>query len=203
MTKTQEVDEADDRTREAYKAKVKLEKKLAKLTRQMADKSLEENTKRNRVIPLEPTGVPVKGSTTLAVPAPVPSMSATMAPLQPAPVLHSRTPSGLSSRTPLRPVNQLDPTSQVPVATPTSLKRHRDIEGDEKPLPADAIMLPPSSTPLAITRKTPIQRTSFTPKRNIGVGAGAENAINGSATRTVFGGPNSTEPRANIFGPRP
>lgn len=192
MAKTQEVDEADDRTREAYKAKVKLEKKLAKLTRQLTDKALEENTKRNRVIPVEPVTQPTKPMTS-APSAPPPA-------LQPAAVLHQRTPTvPLGTRTPLRPVNQLDSSAQVPLATPTSLKRHRDIDGDEKPLPADAIMLPPSA-PLSSTRKTPSQqqRTSFTPKRNIMIGA--ENA---NTTRTIFGGPNASEDRGNIFAPRP
>lgn len=191
MTKTQEVDEADDRTREAYKAKVKLEKKLAKLTRQLTDKSLEENTKRNRVIPVEPV-TQVSKPVTAAPSAPPPA-------LQPAAVLHQRTPSAsLNARTPLRPVNQLDLSAQVPLATPTSLKRYRDIDGDEKPLPADAIMLPPSA-PLSSTRKTSSQqqRTSFTPKRNIVTGA--ENA---NTTRTIFGGPNASENRGNIFAPR-
>jgi hypothetical protein len=48
------VDEADDRTREAFKAKAKLEKKISKLTRQLGDKELEANTKRNKVISTAP-----------------------------------------------------------------------------------------------------------------------------------------------------
>lgn len=196
MAKTQEVDEADDRTREAYKAKVKLEKKLAKLTRQLTDKALEENTKRNRVIPVEPVVQETKPLTT--TPAAPPAAA-----LQPAPILYHRNPSAtVNARTPLRPVNQLDPSAQVPIATPTSLKRHRDIDTDEK-LPADAIMQPPSaSAPLSISKLTPSQqqRTSFTPKRNILIGA--ENA-NANAKRTIFGGPNTTENRGNIFAPRP
>lgn len=197
MAKSQEVDEADDRTREAYKAKVKLEKKLAKLTRQLADKALEENTKRNRVIPVEPVIQDTKPPTSTPAAVPPPT-------LQPAPVLYHRTPSTtVNARTPLRPVNQLDPSAQVPIATPTSLKRHRDIDNDEKPLPADAIMQPPSATaPLSISRLTPSQqqRTSFTPKRNILIGA--ENA-HATTKRNIFGGPNATENRGNIFAPRP
>lgn len=193
LAKTEEVDEADDRTREAYKAKIKLEKKVAKLTRQMADKELEANTKRNKVIPLEPASAPT--------PIPVAEAAVPAAPAMPvAPNSHQRTPSG---RAPLRPVARVDATSQVPVAaaaaTPTTLKRTRDVEADEKPLPAEAIMLPPTA-PVSLTKK-PLARTSFTPKRNITAGTLVGNGA--SANKNQPGSAGNNDSRGNIFAPRP
>lgn len=187
MTKTQEVDEADDRTREAYKAKAKLEKKIAKLTRQLGEKESETTKNRSKVLAVDSATIEVKPTPVVEATTVVNTVTST----------HQRTPSGLTaSRAPLRPVSHHDSTTQVPAATPTSLKRHRDVEGEEKPLPAEAIMLPPSNPLQSILKKTP-SRTSFTPKRNIS--AGAENA------RSVYGNTavNTAENRNNIFAPRP
>lgn len=175
------MDEADDRTREAYKAKAKLEKKIAKLNRQLVDKDLEENTKRNKVIPVERPLPEIKREASAALAAAPPAP----APV-PAPTTHQCTTSALSnSRAPLRPVIKSDITTTTTPTSTSTLKRTRDAEVDEKPLPAEAVMLPPTMTSLSATKK-PIQRTSFTPKRNIS--AGAENAYTGSAARNIFGG---------------
>jgi hypothetical protein len=152
--KTQEVDEADDRTREAFKTNAKLEKKIAKLNRQLGDKELEANTKRNKVI---------------AIPDPAPVQR----PIAPTPTTH---------RAPLRQVENLEPPAAI-TSTPGSLKRLREGEEDQKPLPAEAIMLPPSA-PTSITSKTP-SRKAFTPKRNLV--SGAENADLRSGARNIFG----------------
>jgi hypothetical protein len=171
--KTQEVDEADDRTREAFKANAKLEKKIAKLNRQLGDKELEANTKRNKVIAIpEPTPAPVAVYKQMAPP---------------------RTTAPLSDRTPLRPMDNLEPGAII-FSTPVSLKRVREGDEDQKPLPAEAIMLPPSA-PTSVTNKTP-NRRSFTPKRNIG--SGAENA---DVRRNIFGS-GVAGARANVFASR-
>jgi hypothetical protein len=182
--KNQEVDEADDRTREAFKAKAKLDKKIAKLTRQLGDKELEENTKRNKVISLDP------------IPAPAPAQAARPASVQMAPPISSIP---LNQRAPLRPVGNLESPAQI-ISTPGKLKRHREGDESEKVLPAEAIMLPPSA-PSSISSKSPHsrvssksprgQRRSFTPKRNIGT----ENA----GARNIFGG---VIARPNAFAPQ-
>jgi hypothetical protein len=165
------VDEADDRTREAFKAKAKLDKKIAKLTRQLGDKELEENTKRNKVISIEPTPAPISRPTTLQMPPPT-----------------SITPSTQRDRAPLRPVGNLEPAAHI-LTTPGSLKRHRDGDETEKQLPAEAIMLP-LSAPSSISSKSPhSHRRSFTPKRTIGTeNAGARNIFStgGGVARNVF-----------------
>jgi hypothetical protein len=139
------VDEADDRTREAFKVKAKLEKKISKLTRQLGDKELEANTKRNKVI---------------AIPDPIPPPARLSSAQMPPPT--STAP--MIQRTPLRPVGNLESAAHI-VATPGTLKRHREGDESEKPLPAEAIMLPPSA-PSSISSKSPhSQRRSFTPKR--------------------------------------
>jgi hypothetical protein len=141
------VDEADDRTREAFKAKAKLDKKIAKLTRQLGDKELEANTKRNKVITI-PDPTPAPASTRLS--------SVQMPP-----------PTSTIQRTPLRPVGNLETAAHI-VSTPGTLKRHREGDESEKQLPAEAIMLPPSA-PSSISSKSPrSHRKSFTPKRTIG-----------------------------------
>jgi len=174
MIKTQEVDEADDRTREAFKAKAKVDKKVAKLTRQLGDKELEMNTKRNKVIAMpDPTPISKPVLSQMAPPA-------------------STTPL-IQQRAPLRSVDNLEPAAHI-VSTPGSLKRLREGDEDQKPLPAEAIMLPPSA-PSSIS-KTP-NRRSFTPKRT--VSGGAENADMKSGARNIFG--NSAGPRPNIFAP--
>lgn len=105
------------------------------------------------------------------------------------------TPTG---RAPLRPVNPFEPTSQLQ-NTPTSLKRLREKDaGDEKPLPAEAIMLPPSSNPVFAAAISAIKRTpkSFTPKRNLvfggenGMGLGESQR---PVVRNIFARTNSSE----------
>jgi hypothetical protein len=179
--KTQEVDEADDKTRDAYKANARLEKKIAKLNRQLGDKELEANTKRNKVIAIpDPTPPPAPA------PAPVPAYKQ-MAP--------SRTTAPLSDRTPLRSVDNLEPAAVI--SSTASLKRVREGDEDQKPLPAEAIMLPPSA-PTSATSRTP-NRRSFTPKRNMT--SGTENADIRLGARNIFGsGVGGT--RVNVFASR-
>lgn len=167
------MDEADDRTREAFKAKAKLDKKIAKLTRQLGDKELEANTKRNKVISLDP------------VPAPPTRLASTQ---MPPPT--STTP--LVQRAPLRPVDNLEPAAHI-VSTPGTLKRHREGDEAEKQLPAEAIMLP-QSAPSTVSSKSPhSQRKSFTPKRTIGQNV---------AARNIFGGAGGGVVRPNAFAPQ-
>lgn len=84
----------------------------------------------------------------------------------------------------------------MPQITPATLKRTRE-GGDEKVLPAEAIMLPlsapaPSPMGVGIIKRTPGGgvRKSFTPRRNVVLGAGqaAENAVGGdkSVSRNIF-----------------
>ena len=58
--KVQELDESDDRVRDMYKNNAKLEKKVAKLTRQLAAAETAANTATNRTIavPVVPMGPP-------------------------------------------------------------------------------------------------------------------------------------------------
>ncbi|WVR00216.1 hypothetical protein IAU59_007358 [Kwoniella sp. CBS 9459] len=73
--KNEEVDEADDRTREAFKANAKLEKKIGKLQRQIESLQVEKNTAINKAMSLEASrSVPVP--VTASVSAPVVSASA-------------------------------------------------------------------------------------------------------------------------------
>lgn len=144
------MDEADDRTREAFKTKAKLDKKIAKLTRQLGDKELEANTKRNKVISI-PDPIPIPASTRVSS-VQMPPPTSTIPTFQ---------------RTPLRPVGNLESAAHI-LSTPGTLKRHREGDESEKPLPAEAIMLPPSA-PSSISSKSPhSHRRSFTPKRTIG-----------------------------------
>jgi len=168
------VDEADDRTRDALKVQAKLNKKIAKLTRQLGDKELEENTKRNKVISIDPASTPVTRPMSLQMPPPT-----------------STTPL-IRDRAPLRPVGNLEPAALI--STPGTLKRHRDGDEAEKQLPAEAIMLPPSA-PASVSSKSPhSQRRSFTPKRN----HGTENSV----VRNIFGSTGGAVARPNPFAPQ-
>ena len=127
-TKVQEVDEADDRVREVYKSKAKSEKKVAKLQRQLAtaatDNETAANTAANKVIPLPPSDT------------------------QSAPSIPTKT--GPSPRAPLRSINIFAEPRQPIVAA--GMKRTREKDEPEKPLPAECIVLP---NPEGVIRKTP------------------------------------------------
>ncbi|ORX40644.1 hypothetical protein BD324DRAFT_678089 [Kockovaella imperatae] len=143
--KVQEVDEADDRVREAFKAKTKLEKKVAKLQRHLAaattaDDETAANTAANKIIPVE-------------LVEPVTATPRTKAAL---PV----------ERAPLRNVNIFD-TSQtrqtcdeVTTSPGSGLKRQREMDEGEKKVPAECIVLHNSSPPRAGVRKDRV-RASF------------------------------------------
>jgi hypothetical protein len=129
--KVQEVDEADDRVKEVYKEKVKLEKKVAKLQRQLvsatstANAETAANTAANKHIPA-PAAMEMP-------PPPVPKM-----------VTSTPKAAGLgkipaSPRQPLRPVAVLAEKALSP-----GLKRAREERLDEKPQAVEMILLPPS-----------------------------------------------------------
>lgn len=133
----QELDESDDRVRDLYKNNSKLEKKVAKLSRQLATAETAANTAANKsiagpAVPMGPPPIP------LAKPAPPPSPASTL-------------------RQPLRQgqVNVFEPTPSI------GSKRGREGEVDENPMPAECIVLPPS----AEKAKKHVVRTAFTPQR--------------------------------------
>ena len=145
--KVQEVDESDDRVREMYKTNAKLEKKAAKLQRQLTAATIATETASNTAAN-KAASAAVMGPPQLPVPSKVPP---------PAPI---PAPVACTPRQPLRPVNVFEPMSQQ---TPSVVgaKRLREGEWDEKPLPAECIVLPPSVG----SAKKPLVRTAFTPQR--------------------------------------
>jgi predicted nucleic acid-binding Zn-ribbon protein len=168
--KVQEVDEADDRVREAFKSKVKLEKKVGKLQRQLAaataaDSETASNTAANKnlslaALEMPPPPVPVSITAPIAS-ATIAATRATPSGVQSTPFFTPRSaplPSP-STRQPLRPVNVFDPK---PSPSSAGLKRQR--EGDEKQLPAEMILLPPVNVDTATKRPV---KLGFTPSRSL------------------------------------
>ncbi len=162
-----------------YKNNTKLEKKVAKLTRQLATAETAANTAANRLVsaPVVPMGPP-----------PVPASKAV-------PTIATTTP-----RQPLRPVNVFEPSQ--PQTPSIGSKRGREGDGDEKPAPVECIVLPPS----AEKAKKPIVRTAFTPQRGGAYFAMRENAnifanpdLTGSATKPVIKNAFARNPSANVF----
>lgn len=200
--KTQELDEADDRVREAHVAKSKLEKKLAKLQRQLvAEKAHSEtavNTALNAKLAAAPPVVPpvivsapspVSAAPVVMAPPPVSSMRAG----PPTTSTASSTPSrGAQHSVPASPRTQSrQPLRSVPnvFATPTAaanngLKRQRD-EPDVLAKPSvDAIMMPP---PTLLDQQQQV-KTGVTPSRMNVFGAGPnakENAFPASTPSAV------------------
>lgn len=134
-----------------YKTNAKLEKKVAKLQRQLTSASTNvvvdqtvANTIANKNI------APASEMPPPPVPAPVVKVTAASA----------------VQRQPLRSINVFDvaKTGQTPLA---GAKRQRETDGDEKPLPAECITLPPTTAviPPTSAKKTP-SRASFTPQRS-------------------------------------
>lgn len=138
--KVQEVDDADDKVREVYKEKSKLEKKVAKLQRQLATANTTPetvaNTAANRSIPVTADMAPPPSSARSLGVAFTPQSAIAASPRQP-----------------LRPVNVFDPKP-----SPGGLKRAREEKIDEKPLPAECILLSPAQ----LTKTTP---RSFRPMK--------------------------------------
>ena len=151
--KVQELDESDDRVRDMYKNNAKLEKKIAKLSRQIATAETAANTAANRSI-----------SAPLASMAPPPIPLPKTVPIPAAPI------AAPSPRQPLRPVNIFEPSQQTPSI---GSKRGREADGDEKPLPADCILLPQSNEKAKIA----VSRTAFTPQRGAAHGFGSRENI--------------------------
>lgn len=153
------MDEADDRTREMYKTNAKLQKKVAKMERQLTSKPAapaveiphttdditRRNTIANEIIPVV---------TTSMAPPPLPFASKISA--NPA---VGATP----TRQPLRPVaNIFEATTPSIVGA----KRAREVEADAKPPQVDFITFPPTSAapPPSSAKRTP-GRQGFTPTR--------------------------------------
>ncbi|TYJ58821.1 hypothetical protein B9479_000253 [Cryptococcus floricola] len=152
--KNKEVDEADDQTREAFKAKAKLERKIGKLTRQLEQAQTDVNTAMNKLLSSKPIAPsPAKRA---SAPVPVPSRTSmppppTTAQAAPAPV--SRTPRAI-------PPNIFSP----PTAPGSGHKRSRENDDAEAIRPVEAIMLPASSNIIS-PRKALGSKSSFTPQR--------------------------------------
>ncbi|WWC91650.1 uncharacterized protein L201_006596 [Kwoniella dendrophila CBS 6074] len=179
--KTEEVDEADDRTREAFKTNAKLEKKLGKLQRQLETAQVEKNTALNKLatqpsLPIQSsTSAPVMNPKSLVVPNTTNSTSV------PSPAQIIKKPRVVSAptptqRTPLSSVNIFKPSTENTaslLSPPPSLERKRHREDDPiKPIQSvDAIMQPPP-TNISINHqhKSPSKplvthKSSFTPQR--------------------------------------
>ena len=125
----QEVDEADDRVREAFKAKTKLEKKVAKLQRALAAASTDHETAANTA-----------ANKNIPVPASTPrSKSMSVLPVE---------------RTPLRSVNIFDTSQTQALTSPgQGIKRPREGEEGEKKMPPDCIVLQPSPGKAAVRKE--------------------------------------------------
>jgi hypothetical protein len=224
--KVQEVDEADDRVREIYKTNAKLEKKVAKLQRQLMATSTETQTALNTVMNAKLSSVSASSSVAAAaaqtvasaapavpsratVPPPVPTPKAAPAPTtsnQAAITLSpARAPLAPQPRSALRSVNIFDKSQQsmTVTSTPTAgAKRLREEPPDEK-LPAEAIMLPPAN--LKVSPFKAGTRTGFTPRSSASTAAtrreGAASKENATTrTQSVFA---RTAVRNNAFAPAP
>ncbi|WWC94764.1 hypothetical protein V866_001613 [Kwoniella sp. B9012] len=180
--KTEEVDEADDRTREAFKTNAKLEKKLGKLQRQLEAAQVEKNTALNKLAtqpqaqPRQPavtasSSAPTIVSAAVVAPAPAPALAPTLTQTVAAAPPTTTKPRVVSApspiqRTPLSSVNIFQPSSNThdPSPFPTSgHKRHRE-DDPVKPNPTvDAIIQPPSMKSISPHRP----KSSFTPQRGI------------------------------------
>ncbi|WWC64650.1 uncharacterized protein I303_107261 [Kwoniella dejecticola CBS 10117] len=190
--KTEEVDEADDRTREAFKANAKLEKKLGKLQRQLETAQVEKNTALNKLA-TQPQPQPTLVSQPQAqaqaraqapkqriVSAPLPISNSTAQPQpQPQPQTQSQ---AQSQRTPLTSVNIFKPTTNTNSNTSSAEnvntdanakighKRHREDEPIKPTAPEAILQAPPISMmkTKSISPGKPLThhpRTSFTPQR--------------------------------------
>ncbi|WVW86097.1 hypothetical protein I302_108136 [Kwoniella bestiolae CBS 10118] len=195
--KTEEVDEADDRTREAFKTNAKLEKKLGKLQRQLEAALVEKNTALNKLatqpqpqVVTSSSSAPVMKSAAPSQPPSAPVSTQAVKPrVASAP---STLPPTQTQRTPLSSVNIFQPspnthTSVSPARIPTSgHKRHRE-DDPVKPLPTvDAILQAPTKT--ISPHKA---RSSFTPQRGLTTGGNLDIAKQKPAfplppTRSVF-----------------
>nr|XP_019003311.1 uncharacterized protein I203_04349 [Kwoniella mangroviensis CBS 8507]OCF66772.1 hypothetical protein I203_04349 [Kwoniella mangroviensis CBS 8507] len=178
--KTEEVDEADDRTREAFKTNAKLEKKLGKLQRQLEAAQVEKNTALNKLAtqaqaqPRQPAVTSSSSAPTIIsaavvapapAPAPTPTQSVAAAPPTTTKPRVVSAPSPIQ-RTPLSSVNIFQPSSNTHDSSPiptSGHKRHRE-DDPVKPYPTvDAILQPPSMKSISPHRP----KSSFTPQRGI------------------------------------
>lgn len=161
--KNQEVDEADDQTREAFKANAKLERKIGKLQRQLDQAQLELNTALNKLMSSQPVApAPIARS------QPASSIAAQRTAMPPPPVSTSApTQSPALSTNATRTAHITPPNIFSPPTIPNSgQKRLREVDDAESaPKPAEAIMLPPTS--IISPRKPLGTRPSFTPQRGI------------------------------------
>ncbi|WRT70291.1 uncharacterized protein IL334_007289 [Kwoniella shivajii] len=173
--KTEEVDEADDRTREAFKSNAKLEKKIGKLQRQLEASQVEKNTALNKLasrpIPTPTTSIsrPVESQPTSVAPSSTPAAPAATTTTTPAFVAKPRVVSAPAStpsqRTPLSSVNIFQPSPNNHVNPPsTGHKRHR--EDDPVKPKVEAIMQLQPIPPHSYSPRKPIKST-FTPQRGV------------------------------------
>ncbi|OXG17997.1 hypothetical protein C367_04810 [Cryptococcus neoformans Ze90-1] len=176
--KTQEVDEADDQTREAFKANAKLERKVGKLQRQLDQAQLELNTALNKLMSSQPVApAPIARS------QPASSIAAQRTAMPPPPVSTSApTQSPALSTNATRTAHIIPPNIFSPPTIPNSgQKRLREADDAESaPKPAEAIMLPPTS--IISPRKPLGTRPSFTPQRGISEKAYTSKPIGVNAT---------------------
>ncbi|WVQ84313.1 hypothetical protein IAT38_006465 [Cryptococcus sp. DSM 104549] len=223
--KNKEVDEADDQTREAFKANAKLERKIGKLQRQLDQAQLDKNTAINKLLSSQPVH---HAPTPKAQPAPAPAApAATVAPVAPVarsmlpPVVAPPAPSPLpttapiSTAAPIRTPRAMPnifspPTSSAPIPT-SGHKRHRETDEVQPTKPADAIMLPPSSTS---PRKVLGARSAFTPQRGysaftpkvtnvVGVNGSQERKTVGAEAGAGAGAEGKRDAMRNIFAKPP
>ncbi|WWC71952.1 uncharacterized protein I206_105911 [Kwoniella pini CBS 10737] len=198
--KTEEVDEADDRTREAFKANAKLEKKLGKLQRQLETAQVEKNTALNKL-----------ATQPIIAPPPQPISQVNSAPTTKQRVVSAPSPANIQTqRTPLSSVNIFKPT---PNSNPNSNleentnanakighKRHREDE-PIKSIGTEAILQTPDMTkPIIKTQSVSPNKTnksSFTPQRGLHTQSQQQNLDIGKQ-RPAFPLP----PTRSVFQPR-
>ncbi|OCF38163.1 hypothetical protein I316_00387 [Kwoniella heveanensis BCC8398] len=169
--KNEEVDEADDRTREAFKTNAKLEKKIGKLQRQVESLQVEKNTAINKAMSLEAArlatvagpaavgGGPNSGPATTSASAPVLSSSAPSDTPGSAPAPASASagksiPAGARAPVP--------PSANVARATPTSRASLQQQQLPSGPTPnsnpiKQRVVSAPSSTP----QRTPLSSVNI------------------------------------------
>ncbi|OCF44582.1 hypothetical protein I317_01469 [Kwoniella heveanensis CBS 569] len=169
--KNEEVDEADDRTRDAFKTNAKLEKKIGKLQRQVESLQVERNTAINKAMSLEAArsaavagpaavgGGPNSGPATTSASAPVLSSSAPSDTPGSAPAPASASagksiPAGARAPVP--------PSANVARATPTSRASLQQQQLPSGPTPnsnpiKQRVVSAPSSTP----QRTPLSSVNI------------------------------------------
>ncbi|WVR07741.1 hypothetical protein IAU60_004784 [Kwoniella sp. DSM 27419] len=209
--KNEEVDEADDRTREAFKANAKLEKKIGKLQRQLEAAQVAHNTALNKALAATPVAAPATAPVSSVMPPPAalprgpstqPAVTANATAAQQASikprVVSAPASTGFSFATPTQSARTpLSSVNNIFAAPPSSgQKRHREADDAEIIKPTEAIMLPPAPSPVAPSPRRALgPKSHFTPQRNAFAPIRKMNVFAGSG---MAGTPGSTEKGSTV-----